>query len=199
MFTSRFCAAFAALLTLCLASSAHAYLVTNGSFESGLADWTTGGGVPADTTGAEGMTDGTLALILGAASGGAAGDTTVEQILTTVIGAQYVLDFDYGAFGASATQSMQVEAIGSSSVLDETVSDTGAGFGAAGFEHYQYNFTADSTTTTLRFSDVSPAGGASIDGVLDLVTVVPEPSTVALLGLGLIALASVDGRRRIRR
>jgi hypothetical protein len=53
------------------------------------------------------------------------------------------------------------------------------------WQQFGFSFTASSTTTTLSFeSNLTGGDGASTDILLDNVTVIPEPASLALLGLG---------------
>jgi hypothetical protein len=72
-----------------------------------------------------------------------------------------VLRYDFGAlFYASATMGLHVDVDGSAALLDHN--DTRAFPGANGcyWQPKTYTFIADSTTTTLRFTDISTATNA---------------------------------------
>jgi choice-of-anchor C domain-containing protein len=73
-----------------------------------------------------------------------------------------------------------------------------------GWQYYTWNFTATSSTITLGFTsldnapeDFHPVWGYSFGPALDdvSVTAIPEPATLALVGLGLIAAGFLRRRR----
>ena len=73
-----------------------------------------------------------------------------------------------------------------------------------GWQYYTWNFTATSSTITLGFTsldnapeDYHPVSGYSFGPALDdvRVTAIPEPATLALVGLGLIAAGFLRRRR----
>ncbi|HBJ36030.1 MAG TPA: hypothetical protein DDZ51_15035, partial [Planctomycetaceae bacterium] len=142
------------------ASGSGANLVTNGSFESGTTDWTVTGNV--SIGGAASPSDGTGQAIF---SGGNTENTgSIQQTISTVVGETYTVLFDYGAFGSGQAQTLRLEAFGSATLLNQTIVSNSA----MPTDHrlYSYTFVADSTSTTLRFSDISTTT-TSVDIALD--------------------------------
>jgi len=145
-------------------------IVANGDFETPPFDvngdingWAVGSPFKVTAT-AEGATSGTHAAAFNV--GGDSQGTTLTQTLQTSPGHLYVLSFDTGLFGQKGGPVlMHVQALGGSAVLDQTVAAADVGF-----QHYQFFFTADSTTTTLQFADVGAGNGGS-DTLLDTVAV----------------------------
>ena len=136
-------------------------------------------------------------------NGGVAGD--LSQTFDTVAGGNYVVTFQY-----LIQQGLEFEDL-KAQVLDGAVplATTSIRFNNRDWVTTTMNFTAGSSSTTLRFSDttgaVDPGVGFSTNWGLDAVTVtrtdvvgVPEPSTFALLALGgLAALVSRRSRRSV--
>lgn len=65
----------------------------------------------------------------------------------------------------------------------------------AEFSAFAFTFTAQSGSTTLSFTDQSTGDIPSSDGILDNVRIVPEPTSLAFLGIGLSALVTRRHRR----
>ncbi len=91
------------------------------------------------------------------------------------------------------TPGIQTEMIG---VLGSTTS-------GGGWEQFSFSFTATTAMAELDFIEFGPSdiGSGGVYPGLDLVSMtatssVPEPSTVALLGIGLAGLAGAEVRRR---
>ena len=163
-----------ALLGLLMLSSilvsqvSYANIITNGSFETGLDSWiaTPFSGGEIVVSGTEGATDGIQAVVF---NGGNLLGGTLSQSFVTTPGAEYQLTFDYGVHGVNA-QSIQVEVLGSGSLLNETVADS-ASFPTS-FNSLSFNFIADSSLTTLKFSNFSILNeSVSTDSVLDNISV----------------------------
>jgi hypothetical protein len=190
---------------LTIAGSANsAELVSNGGFESGMSAWTVGGSVFAgtgaiygpccSTSGSEPNYSSNHFGSFGA--GNVAGPHSLTQMLATVIGATYVVNFDAGALGGG-NQTIQLLAMGDyaggmfNSLVNNNLDFT--------FTHHSLSFVANSTSTALTFL-VNTPGPDNVDTILDNVSVsgaVPEPATWAmmLMGFGLIG-ATLRGSRR---
>jgi hypothetical protein len=185
---SPFAAAFgAALLTLCAAAhAAGPNLLVNGSFESGLASWTTAGftlqgydyGIDSDAH------SGASAFY----GGGIDQPGFLRQTFSSVAGQVYDLDFWLKSDGF-LTNAFQVIANGQVllSLEDLLLQPYGA---------RHVSFTAAGASTQLEFGFRDDSGALHFDDVTVSVSAVPEPVTSALLVLGLGAIAA---RRRASR
>jgi Protein of unknown function (DUF642) len=195
-------------LSLCVSSISIAHgqnVVVNGDFEGPqsnmigtVSGWTVTGNV--GTVGDEGFTspDHAAAFSLGHDSQG----DMLTQTLSTTIGQTYSLDFDSGVFGepSNGPLTLQVQVFGAAmgTLLTDIVAPPGNNdFNPAPFSHYTYAFTADSTSTTLKFTN-GGTGNASADVILDTVSVaaVPEPAAGVLMIIGLAPLGLVLRRNR---
>ena len=136
-------------------------LLVNGDLETGnLTGWTTTGTV----------TNTGYSLRFG--EGDAAGPHTASQSFTTVVGQTYTLTFQYRDDSASLGQQMQVTVDGATNNLDVIRTSSTAG---TSYFTYTHSFVADSTTSTLTFTDVSPSSVA-VDGYIDNVSVFEQPT-----------------------
>ena len=151
-----------------------AELITNGTFDTGLASWTASGVVGRSSTS-------TLPVQAAAISGDSAifnygdlgGDATLLQTITTVVGHSYKLQFRHAYNAADHGQKLRVQIAGSSIIRDETVLND-APYDAP--KTVVFIFVATSTLTTITFRDdldftPGPCCGSGSDILLDDVSV----------------------------
>jgi choice-of-anchor C domain-containing protein len=168
--TRRHVQVAAALVALVSAGSAHANLLTNGSFESGSAipgfppfisptngstavtGWTVVAGNIDYGTNGNGFwaaSDGSRSIDMNGSEAG-----SIAQTFATVSGAQYQVLFDMAGnfYGGTALKSLRVSAGGTSQ--DFTFDSTGKSANAMGWLTKSFVFTATSTSTQLVFSSL---------------------------------------------
>jgi hypothetical protein len=150
-------------------------VINNGSFESGTAGWTALGNyiVASASNGPPALTATDGAKVIRFNNSDQTPNGVFSQTFATVPGTTYSLSFDVGAVATSSTseQRLQVSVQGAgASLLSRTVSVFGQGTGTW-WTNQSYTFVANSTATTLTFSDVSPTT-TNIDLVMDNVRVV---------------------------
>ena len=140
-------------------------LLVNGDLETGdLTGWTTTGTVG----------NASNALVFG--GGNAPSPHTAEQSFGTAIGQAYTLTFSYREYNGLLNQRMQVTVDGATNNF--TAAQISATAGST-YVNYSYTFVADSTTSTLTFTDVSPSS-INDDGYIDNVVVAEIPTVTAI-------------------
>ena len=145
-------------------------ILLNGSFEYGSAAWTFSNTIVAVSTNTNyGVTDGVQLVHFN--FGQKAANGTLSQVIATTPGQTYVLAFDVGTYSLANTneQRVRVTAQGISTVLSESISVFASGRGGS-YTPQMFVFTADSSTTTLTFQDISPTT-TNVDLLLDNVRV----------------------------
>jgi hypothetical protein len=142
---------------------------TNGSFESDYTGWSHTGNQNIYTPTLAPTTDGTKGVQFNGAQ--AFPNGVLSQTFLTTAGTVYNLNFDLGVFSyqSSAEQKVRVTVVGSGTLLSQDISVFGIGTGTA-FTPKAFTFTANSSSTTLSFTDLSPAT-QNIDLLLDNVRV----------------------------
>jgi len=206
-FPHRFVQTVGALSTVILlaitAAPGEAALITNGGFESGGTGWTLTGNAGFFTDIDRTRTgDGLVQFNFGQNTPNA----VLSQSFTTVASQEYVLEFfivKHGTGGGDAQLDVDVFDGGDftgTNLLDDTATFSGSGVSFNSqdgtpegltpfYEQFIFTFTADSTTTTLRFTDTSTNANTFDTYLDDVSVVVPSPAALpaglALLGLTL--------------
>src|SRR4051812_28411123 len=158
----RFCALICAAASLLTAENAFAQnLVSNGDFEIGpyftrgtITNWiVSGSGQIAENSG-EGYTSGTHVAAFG--EGGNSQGNILSQTISTIPGQAYIFEFDGGVYGIpDGAMQVRAQVLGNTSRFDETLAPpviNSPDPNQTEFHHYFRMFTADSTSTTIRFT-----------------------------------------------
>jgi hypothetical protein len=172
---------------LMLAGAAHANLVTNPGFETGtFAGWTQSGNLGFTSVTSLSPHSGGFNARFGPV--GSLGFIT--QTLVTVPGATYDVDFWLTNESGSTPNEFQFNWDGGA--LESSLLNS-ASFG---YTHFVFSLTASTAATTVSFGFRHDPSFWRLDDVSVNAVAVPEPATLALIGLAGLLGAAASRRRR---
>lgn len=195
------------LLLLTMPFAANADIIVNGGFEdpdinsgtfaifgSGIPGWyvTSGSGIEIQDNVAGSPYEGDQLVELDSFS-----NSGMAQNVATVAGTAYELVFAFSARPNVAETSNGIDVYWDGALLD-SITASGFGLSDTDWNLYSYTVSATSGTSILGFeaTGFSDALGGYLDAVSLTARAVPEPGTLALLGIGLIG-AGFARRKKI--
>lgn len=199
----------ATALTAVLAGSVYGQnLLVNGSFEdptvggqyeslTSIPGWTISSGHAVDLINSFWpAVDGVQSIDLAGTPGIIGG--SLSQTFATTPGQTYFISFSYANSVNTADAAVaQLDVIGAGALIEELLTHSGSTVDNMNYVTYFRSFLADSTSTTLSFTHLSPS--ASLGLALDNVVIeVPETSSVVAM-IGLAGTVGVAGWLRRRK
>ncbi|WP_332292215.1 PEP-CTERM sorting domain-containing protein [Aquincola agrisoli] len=174
--------------TAAFAAPAQANLVTNGSFETAdFSGWITTGDSLFNGVQCPGADDSVFAGACSAYFGSGTDSGITQTINVGGAGKTWNLSFAFQPDGAIPSSFSVM--FGGQTLLSLTTPAAG------GYMLYEFSGLTTGETMTLAFNFVDPVGFLFLDAVS--VTAVPEPATMAMMGMGLAGL--FVSRRRLRK